>query len=122
MTITIVSFGFRRGVPEEHVLAQKPRPTRLVDARDMRNPHKLASLRELTGKDKDVQDYVERDPKFEGKLNAMVTELADNEVVFIGCFGGRHRSVALAEAAARFLRVRGTEVAVVHRELASAAE
>ena len=107
--IKMMSFGFKHGAPVGS--------TRMIDCRDMRNPHKLASLRELTGLESDVQTYVQEDPKAEAKLETAATGLKDGDVIAFGCFGGRHRSVALSEILARRLRHAGYAVEVHHKEL-----
>lgn len=110
MTVTLISFGFKHGAP---VGCNK-----LIDLRDMRNPHKLASLRELTGLDKEVRSYVANDPKFEGKRIDVLRGITFNDVIGIGCFGGRHRSVAMVELIAQELRNKAWMVQTIHRELA----
>jgi UPF0042 nucleotide-binding protein len=107
--IKILSFGFKNGAPVGS--------TRIVDLRDMRNPHKLAQLRDRTGLDRDVQIYVQEDPKFQGKLNAATAALKDGDVIAFGCFGGRHRSVAMCEILARRLAFHGEQVEICHRDL-----
>ena len=109
MTIRLISFGFKMGAPLKC--------NRLIDLRDMRNPHKRADLRELTGLDQAVQDYVKADPKFDLKLIDAKRGMTFNDVIGIGCFGGRHRSVAMVEILARDLRAREFHVTVEHREL-----
>ena len=109
MTIRLISFGFKMGAPLKC--------NRLIDLRDMRNPHKRADLRELTGRDKAVQDYVRSDPKFDLKLINAKRGMTFNDVIGIGCFGGRHRSVAMVEILTRNLVAQGHQVIIEHREL-----
>lgn len=114
MTVTLISFGFKHGAPTGC--------NRLVDLRDMRNPHKLASLRDLTGLDKAVRDYVKDDPKFDHKRIDVMRGMTFNDVIGIGCFGGRHRSVAMVQLLAAELQGKGWSVHVIHRELADEIE
>lgn len=109
--IKILSFGFKHGAPIC--------TTRIIDLRDMRNPHKLAQLRDLTGLDRAVQNYVQDDPKLQDKLDAAVAGLEDGCVIAFGCFGGRHRSVAAAEILRRRLQQEGHRVEVQHTQLAN---
>jgi UPF0042 nucleotide-binding protein len=93
----IMSFGFKYS---------RPRDIEVVDVRDMKNPHHNMRLRPMTGKDKDVQDFVKKD--------ALLDRTGS---VAFGCLGGRHRSVAMAELVAEGMRRSGAEVQVIHREL-----
>ena len=119
MQIDVTSFGFKRGVPRVVDL--------LFDARFLPNPHWQPELRPLTGLDDSVRDYVfsfeEADiflskvselldfviPQYESEGKAYLT-------VGVGCTGGRHRSVAIAEAIGRHLRTEGRDVTVHHRD------
>lgn len=122
VSVTIISFGFKHGLPLDADL--------VFDVRFLPNPHYVASLRPLVGTDAEVRDYVLRWPltkrflnrlydfvdfvlpqfKNEGKLNA---------VIGIGCTGGRHRSVTLAEVLAGHLREQGYRAVTEHRDIAS---
>lgn len=99
--ITIVSFGFKYGIPQDADL--------VFDVRFLPNPYYFDEMKSLTGNDKEVQDYVlgfEESGKFLDKLEDMLTFLLPNYilegknqlVVTIGCTGGKHRSVTLANA------------------------
>lgn len=99
--ITIVSFGFKYGIPQDADL--------VFDVRFLPNPYYFDEMKSLTGNDKEVQDYVlgfEESDKFLDKLEDMLTFLLPNYilegknqlVVTIGCTGGKHRSVTLANA------------------------
>lgn len=119
MQIDVTSFGFKRGVPAVVDL--------LFDARFLPNPHWQPELRPLTGLDESVRDYVfshaEADvflskvvdlldfviPQYESEGKAYLT-------IGVGCTGGRHRSVALAEAIGAHLRGAGGDVTVHHRD------
>lgn len=106
--ITVVSFGFRNGAP----IAD-----RMFDCRGIINPHNVRKLRDLTGLDKPVQDFV-KDSSVAKTMLAMAVELAKpNQTIAFGCFGGRHRSVVMAEWVAETLRKKGHEVQVKHRDL-----
>ena len=101
----------------------------MFDARCLPNPHWDARLRPLSGRDKDVSDYLEAQPdvvQYAGEiaqfldtwLPRLQSDTRSYVTVAFGCTGGRHRSVYLAERLARHARERGwAEVAVHHREL-----
>lgn len=97
--ITILSFGFKYGIPEDSDL--------VFDVRFLPNPYYVEGLREKSGNDKEIQDYVlqyEEAHEFLHKLTDMVNFLIPNYiiegknqlVISIGCTGGKHRSVTLA--------------------------
>jgi len=120
MVVFVTSFAYKAGVPREADL--------VFDARFMRNPHYVPALRPRTGQDPEVAAYVAADPDYapiRDGLTAMLSRLMPRYAgegksyltVAIGCTGGRHRSVALAEAIAAFLRGEGWRVIVHHREL-----
>jgi UPF0042 nucleotide-binding protein len=121
LALTLMSFGFKHGPPREEDVA--------FDVRFLENPHYEPELRELTGLDERVIDYIARDGRLEefyGRLHPLldfllpqyVAEGKAHLVIAIGCTGGRHRSVAIAEHLAD--RYRGREdldVAVAHRDI-----
>ena len=121
LAVTFTSFGHKHGPPRDADLA--------FDVRFLPNPHYEADLRPLTGFDQRVVDYVGRDgrleefyerilPLLEYLLPQYVAEGKAHLVVAIGCTGGRHRSVAIAEHLAA--RVRGMPdyfVEVQHRDV-----
>jgi len=118
--VNVASFGFRFGPPQAVEL--------LFDVRFLPNPHFEERLRPRTGHDREVAEYVLGNQLgkelFERLLSllAFLLPLYDGEgkayvTIGIGCTGGRHRSVAIAEALARALRERGREVNVEHRDL-----
>ncbi len=118
--INLVSFGFRHGTPAGVEL--------LFDLRFLPNPYFEATLRAGTGLDPAVADYVmksERGRSFFERLEDFVEYLLplyDEEgkayvTIGVGCTGGRHRSVAVAEALGACLRKRGREVNVTHRDV-----
>jgi UPF0042 nucleotide-binding protein len=118
--VNLVSFGFRYGTPEALEL--------LFDVRFLANPYFEEPLRMRTGLDPEVSDYVLAAPRgkaFFERLRAwfdFLLPLYDAEgkaylMVGVGCTGGRHRSVAVAEALVGALRESGREVNVVHRDV-----
>jgi RNase adapter protein RapZ len=121
LALTFMSFGFKHGPPREEDLA--------FDVRFLANPHYEADLRELTGKDQRVVDYIARDGRldeFYERLHALldfllpqyVSEGKAHLVIAIGCTGGRHRSVAIAEhLAARYRDSDELDVAIEHRDI-----
>jgi RNase adapter protein RapZ len=121
LALTFLSFGFKHGPPREEDLA--------FDVRFLANPHYEPELRELTGHDKRVIDYIARDGRLEelyARLHPLLDFLLDQYVaegkahlvIAIGCTGGRHRSVAIAEHLAERYREReDLDVAVTHRDI-----
>lgn len=119
MQIDINSFGFKHGVPRVVDL--------LFDARFLPNPHWQPELRPLTGIDAAVSDYVFSHDEA-GEFLEKVVDLLDFVIpeyeqegkayltIGVGCTGGRHRSVALAEAIGLHLRGHGHQVTVHHRD------
>jgi UPF0042 nucleotide-binding protein len=121
LAVTFMSFGFKHGPPREEDLA--------FDVRFLANPHYEPELRELTGLDAAVVEYIARDGRLEQlyeRLHALldfllpqyVAEGKAHMVIAIGCTGGRHRSVAIAEhLAARYRDSDDLDVAVAHRDI-----
>jgi len=121
LAVTFMSFGFKHGPPREEDLA--------FDVRFLSNPHYEPELRHLTGLDERVVDYVARDGRlreFYERLEALldflipqyVIEGKAHLVIAIGCTGGRHRSVAIAEhLAQRYSGNDDVDVAVAHRDI-----
>jgi len=119
MQIDVTSFGFKRGVPRVVDL--------LFDARFLPNPHWEPELRPLTGLDAAVRDYVFSQDEANEFL-AKVVDLLDFVIPYyeeegkayltigVGCTGGRHRSVAIAEAIGEHLRGDDLHVTVHHRD------
>ncbi|MBB3033323.1 RNase adapter RapZ [Alteriqipengyuania lutimaris] len=124
LAITVSSFGFARGMP--------PLADLVFDMRFLDNPHWQEGLREQTGLDEDVADYLAAADGFEenfGRIRDLVLDLLPRyraqgksyvHIAF-GCTGGRHRSVYSAERMARALRDEGFVPTVMHRNLASRA-
>jgi UPF0042 nucleotide-binding protein len=122
--VNVISFGFRYGTPEALEL--------LFDVRFLQNPYFEVGLRELTGCDSTVSEYVLKPTRgaafFERLRDWMrfLLPLYDSEgkayvTIGVGCTGGRHRSVAVAEALASALRADGREVNVEHRDVEKSA-
>lgn len=121
LSVNVMSFGFRRGVPTDADL--------VFDVRFLNNPHFVPALRPLTGQDKRVARYVlvQKPARQFLKLTTALLQfllpqyLAEGKAyltVAIGCTGGQHRSVAIAEAlAARLGEVPGAQVRLRHREI-----
>ena len=121
LAVTFMSFGFKYGPPREEDLA--------FDVRFLPNPHYEPHLRELTGLDQRVVDYVASDGRLEElyvRLHALldfllpqyVAEGKAHLVIALGCTGGRHRSVAIAEhLAERYRDQDDLDVAVAHRDV-----
>jgi UPF0042 nucleotide-binding protein len=122
-TLAIMSFGFSRGIPSNADL--------VFDMRFLRNPHWLPVLRPGTGLDADVAAYVASDPAYEEAV-ARIEDLLllllpryriegkSYVTVAIGCTGGRHRSVHVADRIAGRLRDAGFSPTVLHRDLGAA--
>jgi len=117
---TVMSFGFKYGIPVDADV--------VLDARFLPNPHWVDSLRERTGLDSDVQEYVLNAPSADSFLaeavrlldimaNGYLREGKRYVTVAVGCTGGKHRSVALAEEVAARLGAQDIESVVVHRDL-----
>ncbi len=120
LMITILSFGYKYGIPEDSDL--------VFDVRFIPNPFYLPDLKPQTGNDEPVRDYVmsfEVSQVFIEKLIEMVTFLIPNYVaegknqlvISIGCTGGKHRSVTLANALGQSLNTQGHSVIVSHRDI-----
>ena len=119
MTLTVMSFGYSRGLPRDADL--------VFDMRFLSNPHWVPELRPLTGQDARVQQHVAADPRYKSSFDAITGLLTlllpgyQGEgrayvTLAFGCTGGRHRSVAVAEAVGRFLADAGWHNSVVHRD------
>jgi UPF0042 nucleotide-binding protein len=122
-TLSVMSFGFARGVPANADL--------VFDMRFLRNPHWVESLRPGTGRDKDVADYVAGDPAYAESITRIEDLLllllpryrAEGKsyvTIAFGCTGGRHRSVHVTERVAARLHDAGFSPTVAHRDLQTA--
>lgn len=119
MTIEIVSFAYKFGLPPEADL--------VFDCRFLRNPHYDPALRALDGRDAAVASYVKEDPLFQTFFDQVLAHLRllrpayeaagkSYLTIAFGCTGGKHRSVALAELTASALQDRRRSVRLRHRE------
>lgn len=120
ITISIVSFGFKRGIPLDVDL--------LFDVRFLPNPYYIEELKHHTGNDKEVQDYVmqwEEAQIFFNKLKDMIEFLIPyytkegktQLIVGIGCTGGKHRSVTLANKLYNYLDFKKHRTTIDHRDI-----
>ena len=120
MVVSLVSFGFKHGIPYGTDL--------LFDVRFLSNPHFVPGLREQTGQDEAVQEYLLRQPDFEevvGRLADLLLYLLpryrrENRSyvsVAVGCTGGRHRSVAVGERLRSKLEDGGWPARLIHRDI-----
>ena len=120
LTISLVSFAYRLGLPREADL--------VFDVRFLRNPHWVADLRDLTGHDDAVGAHVAGDPLFQpffsqtsalllSLFEAYRTEGKSYLTIAVGCTGGRHRSVYVIEKLAAVMQDAGWRVTIAHRDL-----
>lgn len=120
MTVNVISFGFKYGIPIEADL--------VFDVRFLPNPFYLAELRHQTGLDEPVRSFLFRYQQtldfmshLESLLNFLLPlYLAEGKtmlVIAIGCTGGQHRSVALTRAVAEFVRQKGYTASENHRDM-----
>ena len=118
--VTLLSFGFKHGVPIDADL--------VFDVRFLPNPHFVSGLRGLDGRDREVREFIfahaesrELMARLEDFLTFLLPayqrEAKAYLTVAIGCTGGRHRSVAVAEELKRYLDAQGVSPGVVHRDL-----
>ncbi len=119
-TVNVMSFGFKYGIPHDADI--------VFDVRFLPNPFYIPELRPMYGTDPKVRDYLYEQPEtsvFQEKLYSIIDfcipyyckEGKSQLVIAIGCTGGRHRSVALAEELARHLIDTDVEARAVHRDL-----
>jgi len=120
MAVSLQSFSYKRGMPRGLDM--------VLDCRFLRNPHWDAGLRNLNGRDPEVAAYISEDARFAAFYHRSV-ELVDlllpayheeGKSYFtlgLGCTGGQHRSVYVAEVLANALAERGWQVSIRHREL-----
>ncbi|MEA3019532.1 MAG: RNase adapter protein RapZ [Actinomycetota bacterium] len=120
MQTTVMSFGYKHGLPLDVDM--------VLDCRFLPNPHWVDELRSKTGRDKAVRRYVLDNPQtgaflerleglFDILLPGYVAEGKSYLTIAIGCTGGRHRSVVIADELAGRLRKRGIEPRVLHRDI-----
>ncbi|MCS6831046.1 MAG: RNase adapter RapZ [Armatimonadota bacterium] len=120
IAVNVVSFGFKYGIPSEADL--------VFDVRFLANPHYIPHLRLLDGRDSHIREYVLADPLagdfihrlqelIEFTLPQYIREGKAYLTIAIGCTGGRHRSVVIAEQIMQFLKQKGYRVYVQHRDV-----
>lgn len=123
LAVTVYSFGFKHGAALDADI--------VIDVRFLPNPYYDPELRGLTGLDAPVRDFVMYRPetdefqkRWHGLLDCVmpgyVAEGKQQLAIAVGCTGGQHRSVALAEATGDYLKAKGYRVSVAHRDLALA--
>ena len=120
MLVSVVSFGYRYGVPTDADL--------VFDVRFLPNPHFVPRLRRFTGKDPKVRRYIRSFPQtgeFLKRIQGLLIYLIPHYIqegksyltIAFGCTGGKHRSVMLGEAVKESLEKHGYSVKVVHRDI-----
>lgn len=119
IVVNVISFGFKYGIPLDVDL--------VFDVRFLPNPFYVTELKQKTGMNKEVRDFVNSFPQtveFEKKLEDMIefliphyVEEGKNQLIIaIGCTGGKHRSVTIAEALGKFLQEKNYRVVIQHRD------
>ena len=120
LAVSVQSFSYKRGLPRGVDM--------MFDCRFLNNPYWQPELRKLNGRNQDIQNYVQADPRF-SEFFAKISDLSrfllpaytdEGKTHFsigFGCTGGQHRSVALAELLAKSLANQGWQVSIRHREL-----
>lgn len=120
LLVSVVSFGYRYGVPTDADL--------VFDVRFLPNPHFVPRLRQYTGKDPKVRQYIRSFPqtgeflrRIEGLLSYLIPhyirEGKSYLTIAFGCTGGKHRSVMLAESISKSLARHGYSVKTIHRDI-----
>ncbi len=120
LRVDVMSFGFKRGLPRQADL--------VVDVRFLPNPFYIESLREHSGQDADVRDFVMDHPvtkefmeKWKDLLSFLIPHYKEEGkhrlVIAIGCTGGVHRSVAITEAIGAYLQEQGYPTEINHRDM-----
>lgn len=119
-TVTVMSFGFKNGLPREADI--------VMDCRFLSNPHWDENLKPLTGKEKSVQAYIKKDEAFApfiNNLKALLGPLLERYshegksylTIALGCTGGKHRSVYVAETIGEWLQQTGVAATIEHRDI-----
>ena len=125
MQVDVISFGFKHGLPENADM--------VLDVRILPNPYYVPDMRARTGRDEDVRRYVldggdahEFMDKARGMLEFLLPRYAKTGrarfTLAVGCTGGQHRSVAVADALGEFICAQGYRVQVEHRDMAASRE
>ncbi|MBR6472932.1 MAG: RNase adapter RapZ [Firmicutes bacterium] len=118
--LNIMSFGYKKGIPQE--------TDWVVDARFIPNPYYIPSLKKLTGNNKKVSTYVlgkDVSKEFLNRYTELIRKAIPNYIkegkysltIAVGCTGGQHRSVAIANELARIFNEEGRRVTLEHRDL-----
>lgn len=125
LSVSVQSFSYKRGTPRGIDM--------VIDCRFLQNPHWVPALRPLDGRDQPVADYIAADPSYQPFLDRLLdltllllpAYQAEGKSYFslgLGCTGGRHRSVCIAETVAKSLAGAGWQVSTQHREIGRAAQ
>lgn len=120
LSIFITSFSFRHGLPREADM--------VFDARLLKNPFYVEGLRSLSGRDKEVADFIQKDQVFLSFFHSLKSIVSSSLPCFeeqgrgyltiaVGCTGGRHRSVYIATILAEWLQKTKNQVKLCHRDL-----
>jgi UPF0042 nucleotide-binding protein len=120
ITIFVTSFSYRHGLPRDADL--------VFDMRFLKNPHYVPALQPLSGRDPEIGAFIESDPDFAPRFQELCDWLAkllpryeaegkSYLTIALGCTGGRHRSVYVAERLAARLAAAGRPVGILHRDL-----
>jgi UPF0042 nucleotide-binding protein len=120
MLVSLVSFGYKYGVPTDADL--------MFDVRFLPNPHFVPKLRAFTGKSPQVRKYIMSFPQsgeFLRRVNGLLTYLLPHYIeegksyltIAFGCTGGKHRSVMMAESLKKALEQRGLATRIMHRDI-----
>ncbi|MBM3464671.1 MAG: RNase adapter RapZ [Armatimonadetes bacterium] len=120
LSVTVVSFGFKHGLPVDADM--------VLDVRFLTNPYYVSKLRHLTGNDDEVKKYVLKQPKAKEFLKHLfgitdfllpqyVDEGKSHFTIGVGCTGGKHRSICLANELAGHLEHKNFKVVVEHRDI-----
>ena len=120
MRLAILSFSYKRGLPQQ--------ADYVFDARFLQNPHYVPELNPLSGCDAEVGEYIMADPAFApffgclcDMLDLLIPRYRERQreqlTIAIGCTGGKHRSVFVAEKLASLIVEQGRPVELTHRDL-----
>lgn len=120
LNVTVLSFGFKNGLPREADI--------VMDCRFLTNPHWDEKLKPMTGKDEAVAGYIAKDPAFKpflqnlkGLLEPLFESYAKEGksylTIALGCTGGKHRSVFVAEKLGEWLQQKGVQTSIEHRDI-----
>lgn len=118
--VNIISFSYKLGLPREADL--------VIDVRFLQNPHYIPELRDFTGRNKAVEEYVTKDVDFSAFYNNLLNLLSpllpryraegkSSLTLAIGCTGGKHRSVCVAEKLTQDIAAWGVEANLRHRDI-----